>query len=62
MIVYALIDSHDEPGEHPFGDTVDVDLDRNAAERGLRGIIRDEPGWEPFMALVEIKLTTGNVN
>jgi hypothetical protein len=61
-IVYALIDSCDEPGEHPFGDTVDVYLDRQAAEQGLSGIIRDEPGWEPFMTLVEIQLTIGNLN
>lgn len=62
MIVYALIDSRDEPGEHPFGDVLDLYLDRHAAEQGLRGIIRDEPGWEAFMSLVEIELTTGNLN
>jgi hypothetical protein len=62
VIVYALIDSRDEPGEHPFGDAVNVYLDRQAAEEGLRGIIRDEPDWEPFMSLVEVELTTGSVN
>jgi hypothetical protein len=62
MIVYALIDSRDGPGEHPLGDAVDVYLDRQAAQQGLRGIIHDEPGWEPFMSLVEIELTTGNLN
>jgi hypothetical protein len=62
MIVYALIDSRDEPGEHPLGDTVDIYLDRQAAERGLRGIVRDEPEWKPFMSLVEIELTTGDLN
>jgi hypothetical protein len=62
VIVYALIDSRDEPGGHPFGDAVNVYLDRQEAEEGLRGIIRDEPGWEPFMSLVEIELTTGSLN
>ena len=62
VIVYALIDSRDEPGEHPFGDAVEVYLDRQAAEQGLRGVIRDEPGWKPFMSLVEIELTAGNLN
>jgi hypothetical protein len=62
VIVYALIDSRDEPGEHPFGDTVDVYVHRQAAEQALRGIIRDEPGWKPFMSLVEIELTTGHPN
>jgi hypothetical protein len=62
VIVYALIDSRDATGEHLFGDAVEVYLDRKAAEQGLSGIIRDEPGWEPFMSLVEIELTTGNSN
>ena len=62
MIVYALIDSRDQRGAHPFGDAVDVYLDRQAAEQGVRGVIRDEPGWEPFMSLVEIELTTGTLN
>jgi len=62
MIVYALIDSRDEPGEHPFGDAVDVYLDRQSAEQGLCGVLRDEPEWEPFISLVEIELTTGNLN
>jgi hypothetical protein len=62
VIVYALIDSRDEPGAHPLGDVVDVYLDPRAAEQGLSGIIRDEPVWEPFMSLVEIELTTGNLN
>jgi hypothetical protein len=62
MIVYALIDSRDEPGEHPFGDAVNVYLDRQAAREGLRGSIRDEPEWDPFMSLVEVELTTGSVN
>jgi hypothetical protein len=62
VIVYALIDSRDEPGEHPFGDAVDVYLDRQAAEQGLRRIIRDEPEWKPYISFVEIELTTGNLN
>jgi hypothetical protein len=62
MIVYALIDSRDELGKHPFGDAVNVYLDRQAAEQGLAGIIRDEPEWEPFLSLVEIELATGNLN
>jgi hypothetical protein len=62
MIVFALIDSRDEPGQHPFGDAVDIYLDRQVAERGLFGVIRDEPEWEPFMSLVEIELTIGNQN
>ena len=62
VIVYALIDSRDELGAHPFGDVVDVYLDQRAAEQGLVGVIRDEPEWEPFMSLVEFELTTGNLN
>jgi hypothetical protein len=62
MIVYAIVDARDRLGEHPFGDVLDLYLDRRAAERGIRGMIRDEPGWEPFMSLVEIELTTGNLN
>ena len=45
-----------------MGDVLDVYVDPRAAELGLSGIIRDEPGWEPFMSLVEIELTTGNLN
>jgi hypothetical protein len=41
---------------------VDVYLDRQAAEQGLLGIVRDEPEWKPFMSLVEIELTTGTPN
>jgi hypothetical protein len=62
VIAYALIDSRDGPGEHPFGDVLDLYLDRHAAEQGLRGIVRDEPEWKPFMSLVEIELTTGTLN
>jgi hypothetical protein len=62
MIVYALIDSRDEPGEHPIGDVVEVYLDRQAAEQGLCGVIRDEPSWEQFMSLVEIELRGGTLN
>jgi hypothetical protein len=62
VIVYVLIDSRDQTGAHPFGDAVEVYLDQEAAERGLRGVIQDEPGWEPFMSLVEVELTTGNLN
>jgi hypothetical protein len=62
VIVYALIDSRDRVGTHPFGDVVEVYLDQHAAERGLSGVVRDEPEWEPFMSLVEIELTTGNLN
>jgi hypothetical protein len=47
---------------HPFGDVLDVFLDRTAAEQGLFPVLRDEPDWQPFMSLVEIELTTGNVN
>jgi hypothetical protein len=62
MILYAIIDSRDQLGTHAFGDVLDVYLDRRAAEQGLRGIIGDEPEWEPFMSLVEIELTAGNLN
>jgi hypothetical protein len=62
VIVYALIDSSDRLGEHPLGDAVEVYLDRQAAEQGLRRVIHDEPDWEPFMSLVKIELTTGNLN
>ena len=62
MIVYAIHDSRDGLGAHPLGDVLDVYVDPRAAELGLSGIIRDEPGWEPFMSLVEIELTTGNLN
>jgi hypothetical protein len=62
VIVYAIIDSRDGPGEHPFGDVLDVYLNRETAEQGLHGIIHDEPEWERFMSLVEIELTTGNLN
>ncbi len=43
MTVYAVIDSRDEPGQLVFGDV----LDRQAAERQLRDIVGDEPGWKP---------------
>jgi hypothetical protein len=62
MIVYALIDSGDQPGDHPFGDVVEVYRDQQAAEQGLRPIVRDEPDWEPFMSLVEFDLITGRLN
>jgi hypothetical protein len=62
MILYAIIDSRDQLGTHPFGDVLDVYLDRRTAEQVLRRIIGDEPEWEPFMSLVEIELTTGNLN
>jgi hypothetical protein len=62
VIVYALIDSRDELGEHPFGDVVDLYLDRRVATQGLCGMIRDEPEWEPFITLIEIELATGNLN
>jgi hypothetical protein len=62
MILYAIIDSRDQLGAHPFGDVLDLYLDRREAEQGLRGIIGDEPDWEPFMSLIEIELTTGNLN
>jgi hypothetical protein len=62
MLVYAIIDSRDRLGAHPFGDVLDLYLDRRAAEQGLRGMIRDEPDWQPFMSLIEIELTTGSLN
>jgi hypothetical protein len=62
VVVYGVIDSRDEPGEHPFGDVLGVHLDQHEAEQELRAIIGDEPEWEPFMSLVEFELTTGNLN
>ena len=62
VIVYAIIDSRDGSGEHPFGDALDLYVDRQEAEQCLRLMISDEPAWKPFMSLVEIELTTGNLN
>ncbi len=62
MIVYAVIDSRDEPVQHAFGDVLDLHLDRQAAERELRDIVGDEPDWLPYLSVVEIELAGGGRN
>jgi len=62
VLVYGVIDSRDKPGGNPFGDVLGVHLDRQAAEQELCAIVGEEPGWEPFMLLVEIDLATGTWN
>ncbi len=57
-----MIDSRDEPGQHPFGDVLDLHLDRRVAERELRDIVGDEPEWAPFFSLLEIELVVGGRN
>jgi hypothetical protein len=47
---------------HPLGDTVDVYLRGDDAERDLEGIVRDEPDWEPFFEVVEVGLDAGGMN
>ena len=57
VIAYAVVDSRDELG-HPFGDVLDLHLDRRAAERELRDIVGGEPSGQPPCA-VEIELKAG---
>ena len=61
MIAYAVVDSRDELG-HPFGDVLDLHLDRRAAERELRDIVGGEPSWAAFVSLIEIELKAGDPN
>jgi len=62
VIAYAIVDSRDEPGQHPFGDVLDVYLDREAAEKELRDIVGDEPAWKPYFSLIAIELESGCAN
>ena len=51
----------DDPG-HPLGDTVDVYLRRDDAERDLAGTVGDEPGRAPYLSVLEVELVTGCSN
>jgi hypothetical protein len=33
-----------------------------AAVKELRGIVGDEPDWEPFLRVVELELAAGGMN
>jgi len=62
VIVYAVVDSRDEPGSCAFGDAIDVYIDRRRAITELEGILSDEPTWRAFLSLVDIELDSGSPN
>ncbi len=48
MKLWALVEA-----DHPLA--IDVFIDASLAAEALRDVLRDEPDWAPFLAVVEIE-------
>ncbi|MFL5938630.1 MAG: hypothetical protein ACJ76U_17520 [Gaiellaceae bacterium] len=54
MRLYALVDDR-LAGDHLRG-VIELYGSRAAAERAMRGVIRDDPTWAPFVRVAEFPL------
>jgi hypothetical protein len=54
VTLYALVDERLR-GDHAHG-VIELHPTRETAERALRGVLRDEPTWEPFMRVAALPL------
>ena len=55
MILYGLVDDR-LPAKGPRGAVIELYGNRAAAERALRGVLRDEPTWASFVWIAEFPL------